>query len=131
MSFTFVSFTPKKLFSLSVKLVSHIDFVEVSEKLFIVPNTSFIPMPNVDSEVIKLKIRKEKIYNIKDEEKLFRIIKFAFMQRRKTLINALQNIEEFKGKDSIKEILKTLNLDEKVRGEALTLEDFINISNLI
>ena len=88
-------------------------------------------MPNVESEVINLKIKKEKNTDVINEEKLFKLIKYAFMQRRKTLINALQNTDICKNKEQIKEVLLKLNIDEKVRGEALTLNDFINISNLI
>ena len=106
-----------------------IEYYSEAEKLFLVPRNSFIPAPNVDSEVINLRIKKEKVENVKDEEKLFKIIKYAFMQRRKTLINAFQNAGI--DKEKTKEILNKLELDEKVRGEALTLKDFINISNLI
>ena len=108
-----------------------IEYYTIPNKLFTVPNSSFIPMPNVESEVINLKIRKEKNQDVIDEKKLFKIIKYAFMQRRKTQINALQNTDEGKNKEHVKEILSKLNLDEKVRGEALSLNDFINISNLI
>lgn len=108
-----------------------VEYYAVSKKLFKVPNTSFIPMPNVESEVINLEVKKEKNINVKDEKKLFKLIKYAFMQRRKTLINTLQNTEFGDSKEYIKEILKKLNIDEKIRGEALTLDDFINIANLI
>ena len=108
-----------------------IEYYTVPDKLFVVPNSSFIPMPNVESEVINLKIKKEKNTDVINEEKLFKLIKYAFMQRRKTLINALQNTDICKNKEQIKEVLLKLNIDEKVRGEALTLNDFINISNLI
>ena len=106
-----------------------VEYYSKAEKLFLVPRNSFIPAPNVDSEVINLRIKKEKVENVKDEEKLFKIIKYAFMQRRKTLLNAFQNAGI--DKEKTKEILNKLELDEKVRGEALTLKDFINISNLI
>ena len=98
-------------------------------KLIEVPHTSFIPMPNVESEVIMLEVRSEKNPNVQDEEKLFKVIKYAFMQRRKTLINALQNTEVCDDKEKLKEILKELNIDERIRGEALTLEQFIEISS--
>lgn len=106
-----------------------VEYYSKAEKLFLVPRNSFIPAPNVDSEVIKLTVKKPINQEVKDEEKLFKIIKYAFMQRRKTLINALQNAGI--DKEKTKEILNKLELDEKVRGEALTLKDFINISNLI
>ncbi len=102
-----------------------------AEKVQKVPNTSFIPAPEVDSEVIKLKIRKEPPIQVKDEERLFKIIKYAFMQRRKTLINALSQCDIFKSKEEIKNILDSLGISEKIRGEALTIQEFANISNHI
>lgn len=108
-----------------------VEYYAVAEKLFIVPNNSFIPSPKVESEVITLKPKKEKNTDVKDEEKLFKIIKYAFMQRRKTLVNTLQNTDIGVGKEEIKEILEKLKINEKIRGEALTLEEFIEISNLL
>lgn len=106
-----------------------VEYYSDARKEFLVPNTSFIPMPNVESEVITLKVRIDKFLNVKDEERLFKTIKYAFMQRRKTLINALQGLNV--PKDDLREILSKLNIDERVRGEVLTLDDFINISNLL
>lgn len=108
-----------------------VEYYANARKLIEVPHTAFIPMPNVESEVIILEIRKEKNKNVKDEEKLFKVIKYAFMQRRKTLINALQNTEVCNDKEKLRDVLKQLGIDERVRGEALTLEQFIEISNLI
>lgn len=93
-----------------------------------VPNTSFIPAPEVDSEVINLKIRLEPPVQA-DEKKLFKIIKYAFMQRRKTLTNALSKCDLFKDKEHLRTILSELGINEKVRGEELTLQDFANIVN--
>lgn len=96
-----------------------------------VPHTSFIPEPEVDSEVIKLDIRKEPPVHVEDDKILFKIIKYAFMQRRKTLINALSQCDLFSGKEEIKKFLDELNINEKARGEELTLQDFANITNSI
>lgn len=93
-----------------------------------VPNTSFIPAPEVDSEVINLKIRQEPPVQA-DEKKLFKIIKYAFMQRRKTLTNALSKCDLFKDKEHLRTILSELGINEKVRGEELSLQDFANIVN--
>lgn len=93
-----------------------------------VPNTSFIPAPEVDSEVINLKIRKEAPVQT-DEKKLFKIIRYAFMQRRKTLTNALSKCDLFKDKEHLRTILSELGINEKVRGEELSLQDFANIVN--
>lgn len=108
-----------------------VEYYANARKIIEVPHTSFIPMPNVESEVIILEVRKEKNINIKDKEKLFKVIKYAFMQRRKTLINALQNTEVSDDKEKIKDILHKLNIDEKVRGEALTLKQFVELTNML
>jgi len=108
-----------------------VEYYANARKLIEVPHTSFIPMPNVESEVIILEVRKEKNVNVKDEEKLFKVIKYAFMQRRKTLLNAIQNTEVCEDKEKLKDILHKLNIDERIRGEALTLDKFIDISNLL
>lgn len=102
-----------------------------AEEILTVPNTSFIPEPEVCSEVIRLNLRKEFAVEVKDEDKLFKIIKYAFLQRRKTLVNALSNCELFQDKHQIEQILNKLDIDTKVRGEALTLEQFAKISNEI
>lgn len=101
-----------------------------AQNVRLVPNTSFVPEPEVESEVIKLTIRKQPIIEVADEEKLFKLIKVAFMQRRKTLINAISN-SNFADKNVIKDVLKELNIDERIRGENLSLEDFAKISEKI
>ena len=96
-----------------------------------VENNSFIPEPSVTSTVIKLNIRKEPVIQIKDEKLMFRIIKQAFMQRRKTLVNALSNMDIFKSKEEIIRMLEDLNINTKVRGEALTIEQYAQITNYV
>lgn len=96
-----------------------------------VPSNSFIPEPEVNSEVIKLIIRDNPPVEVKNKDNMFKIIKNAFMQRRKTLLNSLNNSNIFKNKEEGIEILNTLHLDENVRAEKLTLQDFANISNKI
>lgn len=95
-----------------------------------VPKECFIPSPEVDSEVIKLVLRDRPPVDVKNEEILFKLIKAAFMQRRKTFLNAVSN-SKIASKEEIKSILQKLNIDENVRGENLTLEYFTNISNLL
>ena len=99
-----------------------------SEKVMIVPNTSFVPEPQVSSEVITLNIRKNPPVNLKDEKKFFQIIKASFMQRRKTLINGLAN-SGIASKEEIKELLNSLGLPENIRGENLNIEQFAEIAN--
>lgn len=102
-----------------------------SEKIMEVPNSSFIPEPEVTSEVIKMILREEPAVEIENPKVMFMIIKSAFMQRRKTLLNALTNTKVFLSKNEGLEILKKFNLDENVRAENLTIEDFANIAKSI
>lgn len=102
-----------------------------AEKVLDVENNSFIPEPSVTSTVIKLNIRKKPVIQIKDEKLMFRIIKQAFMQRRKTLVNALSNMDIFKSKEEIIRMLEDLNINTKVRGEALTIEQYAQITNYV
>lgn len=101
-----------------------------STKIREVENTSFIPMPEVTSEVINLELRNKPAVEVKDKKVFFNIIKSAYMQRRKTLLNALVNTGVFKNKEEGLEILKSLNLKEDVRAENLSIEDFAALSNL-
>jgi len=105
-------------------------YAKAEEVLKVMPN-SFIPEPAVESKVIKLVIRKENVVNVEDEKLMFKIIKYAFMQRRKTLVNALEKSSIFTSKTQIVEMLKKLGLDERIRGEALSLEDYANITNFV
>ena len=106
-------------------------YYATSEGILEVPNDSFLPEPEVNSKVIKLTIRKEPPVEVKSRGVMFKIIKSAFMQRRKTLLNALTNTKVFMSKEEGLKILKELDLDENVRAENLTLEDFAEITNRI
>ncbi|MBO5744103.1 MAG: 16S rRNA (adenine(1518)-N(6)/adenine(1519)-N(6))-dimethyltransferase RsmA [Clostridia bacterium] len=97
-----------------------------------VPPSSFIPMPKVSSSVISLDIRKEPPVTLKNEKGYFKVVKAAFGQRRKTLLNALSNSSAIPlSKDEVLKVLTGCGIDEKRRGETLSLEDFANISNMI
>lgn len=101
-----------------------------SQKIMEVDKESFIPAPEVQSEVIKLDIRKGPIVKVKNPEYMFKIIKFAFMQRRKTLLNSLTNANIFKNKEEGIKILEEIGLSENVRAENLSIEDFAKIADL-
>lgn len=105
-------------------------YAEAGEVLKVMPN-SFVPEPSVESKVIKLQIRKEPPVKVDNETMLFQIIKYAFMQRRKTLVNALEKSDIFHSKKEIVEILEKIGLNEKIRGEALSLEDYACITNFV
>ena len=100
-----------------------------SEAIMEVPNSSFIPEPEVTSKVIKLNIRKEPVVTPKDKEKMFKIIKYAFTQKRNTLLNSLTNNKIFENKQQGIEILNSLQINENCRPEELTLEQFKKISD--
>lgn len=97
-----------------------------------VPCNCFIPRPNVDSAVIRLTKYDTPPVAVKDEKLLFKIIRASFNQRRKTLINALNNSSELSfTKDEIMEALSKAELPPAVRGEALTLAQFAALTDLL
>lgn len=100
------------------------------QEVLLVPNSCFIPAPEVNSEVIKLSIRKKAPVELKNEELFFKIIKASFMQRRKTLLNGLTN-NGIASKEIIKKMLIDLGLNENTRGESLSIEQFAKISNYL
>ena len=107
-----------------------INYYTKPEKVIDVPNTSFIPEPEVNSSVIKLEILKKPEVLVKNEELLFKVIKIAFMQKRKTLLNALTN-GNLSNKERIEKMLGDLGFDLRIRGEKLTLEDYAKIADYI
>ena len=108
-----------------------INYYSVPEGIMEVPNSSFIPEPEVTSKVLKLNIRKEPPVKVNDENLMFRIIKSAFMQRRKTLLNALTNAQVFISKQEGIKILNKLGLNENVRAENLTIENYAELAKEI
>lgn len=96
-----------------------------------VPKESFIPSPKVESQVIKLEVRQNPKIEVEDEKLLFNIIQKSFMQRRKTLSNALINNRIVDSKEEVEKMFKTLEIPSNVRGENLTLEEFGKIANYV
>lgn len=92
------------------------------------PRHMFMPQPNVDSTVIGLHVREEQIYHVDNEDVFFKTVKASFGQRRKTLLNSLGGLG-FLTKDQIREALQEANIDEKRRGETLSIEEFAALSN--
>ncbi|HIW74822.1 MAG TPA: 16S rRNA (adenine(1518)-N(6)/adenine(1519)-N(6))-dimethyltransferase RsmA [Firmicutes bacterium] len=97
------------------------------EVLFPVSRGSFLPAPNVDSAVIRLVIRKAPPCPVRDEALLFRLVRAAFGQRRKTLPNALTGAGV--GKAAAAEWLRLAGIPETARAEQLTLEQFAGLAN--
>lgn len=102
-----------------------------AENIMVVDNNSFIPEPEVQSEVIKLTIRNNPPIEIKKVDLFFKLIKISFMQRRKTLLNALVNGGVFVDKQAAKSAIESIGLDVNVRGENLTMEDFAKLCDTI
>ena len=108
-----------------------VEYYSEAECIIKVPKESFVPSPKVESEVIKLTVRKDKKIQVQDDKLLFNIISKSFMQRRKTLSNALLNNNIINNKDDVEKMWKKLGINEKVRGESLTLEQFGTIADYI
>ncbi len=90
----------------------------------------FIPKPNVGSAVIRLDRYTEPPVKVEDEALMFRIIRAAFNQRRKTLANGIGNATDIPcSREQVQEILAKMGWSETIRGEALTLEQFASFSN--
>lgn len=109
-----------------------VQYYSKPEIIRVVPASCFIPRPNVDSAVIRLSLYKESPIKVKDEAFMFALIRASFNQRRKTLANGLTNAG-INGvtKDAVYQALKTMNLPETIRGEALTLEQFGELADLL
>lgn len=97
--------------------------------LFKVPRTVFIPAPNVDSAIIEIKMREEAVYLPNNESFFFSLVRLCFVQRRKTLINNLRSAYPSLNKERLEEILQSLSIKTDVRAEALSIDDFIRLSN--
>lgn len=97
-----------------------------------VPPSCFIPQPKVGSAVIRLKRHENRPVTVNDEKLMFQIIRASFNQRRKTLANSLNNFSGISlSKEQIQESIEELGAAPAVRGEALTLEQFARLSDII
>ena len=100
------------------------------EILFEVPSDCFVPKPKVDSAVLRLIPRKQPVVTPRDETLFFSVVRAAFNQRRKTLVNAAS--AAFGGrldKAELLDLVRTVGLDERVRGERLSLQEFAAFSD--
>ena len=96
-----------------------------------VPPNCFMPRPDVSSAVIRLTLVKDKV-RVSNEETLFKLIKAAFAQRRKTFMNCLKNSDSFDlSKDEWETVFYKAGLPLNIRGETLTLEEFVQLTDLI
>lgn len=96
-----------------------------------VPPTVFMPPPNVASTVIRLDVLEKPKVEVKDRKLFFKLVGAAFGKRRKTLLNALSTGNLGLEKETIRELLNNIGIDERRRGETLSLDDFASIANNI
>ncbi len=102
------------------------------EIVAIVPPNCFIPRPNVGSAVIRLTRYEEPPVKVKNEKYMFSLIRASFNQRRKTLANGLANAQNLPlSREKVTEVLEKMGLSPTIRGEALTLEQFAELSDLL
>ena len=107
-------------------------YYAVAEIIAEVPPACFIPRPKVSSMVIRLTCHKEPPVEVRDEKFLFSVIRASFQQRRKTLVNGLNNAPWIPvGREEITGCVESLGYGPSVRGEKLTLEEFARLSNLL
>ena len=104
----------------------YIDYYCQAEILFDIPPECFIPAPKVHSSIVRLCKRDEPKVDV-DEKTLFQLIKIAFAQRRKTLVNNIMSSNLQVEKEQVLEALEQMGLDAKIRGEALGLEQFAKL----
>lgn len=109
-----------------------VQYYAAPEIVAIVPPNCFMPRPKVGSAVIRLTRHKEPPVQVADEKLMFRIIRASFNQRRKTLANGLKNSGELTlSKEVIEESITELDVPVTIRGEALSLAQFAELSNII
>ncbi len=99
------------------------------ERLFTVPSGCFVPAPKVDSAVVRLNLYKTPEISVADSNELFRVIRGAFAQRRKTLSNSLLTEYSALGRDIVNDAIRSAGYEPSVRGEALSCADFARIAD--
>ena len=102
-----------------------------TEILFDVPPSCFVPQPKVTSSVIRLKKRDVHPAAVQDEELMFRLIRAAFNQRRKTLVNAAGSQVPGVSRETVENVLRSLGYDPRIRGEVLDIGGFAKIADKI
>lgn len=100
--------------------------------LFQVSKNCFIPKPEVDSAVVRIVLNSQLLEKIHDRAVFFNCVRAAFSQRRKTLLNALSGAPNWRlEKEDVKRLISVMGLKETVRGEELSVEQFIALANLV
>jgi 16S rRNA (adenine1518-N6/adenine1519-N6)-dimethyltransferase len=105
-----------------------VQYYSEASKIIQVPRDVFIPRPNVDSTVVLFKVRQDPPVSVKDEALMFALIKGGFGMRRKTLLNSLVGVADMT-KEQVGLALRGAGIEEKRRGETLSLEEFAQLAN--
>ena len=109
-----------------------VGFYAEAQTVMDVPPSSFIPQPNVGSAVVRLTRYTEPKVRVRDSGYLFELIRTSFNQRRKTLSNSLSNNASLGvSRDDVTRALVSMGIDERARGETLTLEQFAELSDIL
>jgi len=109
-----------------------VNYFTSPEKLFDISSECFSPRPNVVSSVINMQVKKEKTLSESEEKQLFKLVRAAFNQRRKTLVNALSaTYNETHTKESLTKVIENCGFNARIRGEVLNLDNFISLSQLL
>ncbi len=109
-----------------------VSFYAEATKVLDVPPSSFIPQPGVGSAVVKLARYPEPVVSVRDEKYMFDIIRTSFNQRRKTLSNSLSSNPSLGvSRQEVQDALQKMGMDEKSRGEILSLEQFAELSDIL
>lgn len=103
-----------------------LQYYTAPKSLFLIKRTCFRPQPEVDSTLVKLALRDKLSLDSRREKRLFKVIRLSFQQRRKTLKNALSRVISSK---RLNQYFNQYNIDKNIRGEELSLQDFINLVN--
>ncbi|SEC37178.1 16S rRNA (adenine(1518)-N(6)/adenine(1519)-N(6))-dimethyltransferase RsmA [Paenibacillus sp. GP183] len=106
-----------------------VQFYCEAELVAIVPRTVFVPQPNVDSAVIRLRVRKEPPVHVQDEDFFFEVVQASFVQRRKTIYNNLAaRFFTKETKPELEALLHSIGIDPIRRGETLSMEEYARLA---
>lgn len=105
-------------------------FYTEPEIIRVVPAGLFLPPPNVDSAVLRMRFLEKPSVEVKDRALFFKTVKAAFSQRRKTLLNCLASVFPF-GKDTLSEIMRSAGIEPGRRGETLDMDEFAALADAI
>lgn len=109
-----------------------VQYYSEPEIICTVPHTVFIPQPNVDSAVIRLKIRERPAVEVADEQHFFEVVQASFTQRRKTIANNLKaRFFPKEGRERLEALLAEAGIDPARRGETLSLEEYARLSDVL